>query len=575
MDGDPGPRYDFVDRVNLTFFQDAVIEEMKMKRNATTGCNAIPGDRPFGWIRQTRSAVMARNGVVAASQPLAAQAGLRILLKGGNAIDAAVATASTLNVVEPMMTGVGGDMFAMVYLAKTGELLGLNGSGRAPLAADVNAYTENGFTAIPQTGILSVTVPGAVDGWDQLLKRAGTMTLKEVLQPAIEYAEEGFPVSEIIRGAWEEAEAKLKIDPDSASTWLINGQAPASGSVFGNPRLGKTFRLLAEQGRDAFYRGEIAQAIVAKSQSLGGLLTVEDFERHTSTWVAPIHTDYRGYEVYELPPNLQGVAALEMLNILEGYDLAAMGRDSAGFWHVLLEAKKLAFADLARHLADPEFSPIPTPTMLSKEYAAKQRRRIDEREAAAAPLSGIPAAGDTVYLTVADQWGNMVSFIQSLYKSFGSLVTAGRTGIVLQNRGALFVLDQDHPNCIAPGKRPYHTIIPGFVMKTGKPWLTFGVMGGDQQPQGHVQVLVNMIDLGMNVQAAGDAVRFHHSQEPNTVAFESGLSSTVIRDLTRMGHRVVSEAGTYGGYQAIMRDPDSGAYFAGSDHRKDGLAVGY
>jgi gamma-glutamyltranspeptidase / glutathione hydrolase len=539
------------------------------------GCAASPGDRPAGWIHQTRSAVMAQKGVVATSQPLAAQAGLRTLMQGGNAIDAAVATAATLNVVEPMMTGIGGDMFAMVYLAETGELLGLNGSGRAPVAASAEAYRGRGFTGMPQSGILSVTVPGTVDGWDQLLKRAGTMTFKDALQPAIQYAEEGFPVSEIIQAAWEEGEAKLKADPDSARVWLKNGQAPRPGSIFKNPDLARTFRLLAKGGRDTFYRGEIARAIVAKSQALGGFFCMEDFERHASTWVEPIHSNYRGHEVYELPPNLQGVAALQMLNILEGYDLVAMGPNSAEFWHLLLEAKKLAFADLAGHLADPEFSPVPTETMISKEYAAEQRRRIDERHAANAPASGIPATGDTVYLTVADRWGNMVSFIQSLYKGFGAGVTAGETGIVLQNRGALFVLDPKHPNCIAPGKRPYHTIIPGFVMKDKKPWLSFGVMGGDQQPQGHVQVLVNMIDLELNVQAAGDAVRFHHSQDANAVAFESGLSPAVIQGLTRMGHRIVSEVGTYGGYQAIMRDPESGAYLAGSDHRKDGLAVGY
>ena len=547
-----------------------------LDRTAVQGeISACPGDRPAGWIRQTRSAVMAQKGMVATSQPLAAQAGLRILLQGGNAIDAAVATASTLNVVEPMMTGIGGDMFAMVYLAGTGELLGLNGSGRAAFAATVEAYRARGFVGMPQAGIFSATVPGTVDGWDQLLKRAGTMTLKEVLQPAIHYAEEGFPVSEVIQGAWVEAEAKLKEDPHSARTWLIDGKAPPLGGIFRNPNLAKTFRLLAEEGRDAFYRGQIAQAIVAKSLALGGLFTMEDFEKHTSTWVKPIHTNYRGYEVYELPPNLQGAAALQMLNILEGYDLAAMGPSSARFWHLLLEAKKLAFADLAAHLADPEFSKVPTETMISKKYAAEQRKRIDEHQAASAPTSGIPATGDTVYLTVADRWGNMVSFIQSLYKSFGSGITAGETGIMLQNRGALFVIDPTHPNCIAPGKRPYHTIIPGFVTKGGEPWVSFGVMGGDQQPQGHVQVLVNMIDLEMNVQAAGDAVRFHHSQETNTVAFESGLPPMVAQELTRMGHRIVSEVGTYGGYQAIMRGLESGAYFAGSDHRKDGLAIGY
>ncbi|MBZ5554987.1 MAG: gamma-glutamyltransferase [Acidobacteriia bacterium] len=543
--------------------------------SAQEGIAAHPGDRPAGWIQQTRSAVMARNGMVATSQPLAVEAGLRILQKGGNAVDAAVAVAATLNVVEPMMTGVGGDMFAIVYLAKTGELIGLNGSGRAPKRASVDVYRAKGFKTMPQTGIFSVTVPGTVDGWDQLLKRAGTMTFKEVLQPAIQYAEEGFPVSEVIQSNWAAYVPKLKDDPDSARTWLQDGQAPQLGSIFKNPSLAKTFRLLAEQGRDAFYKGEIARAIVAKSQALGGLLTLEDLASHTSTWVTPIHTNYRGYEVYELPPNPQGVAALQMLNILEGYDLRALGPHSPRFWHLLIEAKKLAYADLAEHLADPEFSRVPTRTMLSKEYAAKQRARIVENQAASEVKSGIAEGGDTVYLTVVDRWGNMVSFIQSLYSLFGSGITAGDTGIMLQNRGALFVLDEKHPNRIEAGKRPYHTIIPAFVMKDGRPWLSFGVMGGDEQAQAHVQVLVNLIDLGMNVQAAGEAARFHHLQSANTVAFESGVSPTVIRELTGMGHRIVSEVGSFGGYQAIMRDPVTGVYVAGSDPRKDGLALGY
>jgi len=518
---------------------------------------------------------MAKKGIVATSQPLAAEAGLRILLRGGNAVDAAVAVAATLNVVEPMMTGIGGDLFAIVYQAKTEKILGLNASGRAPSGATVDAYRAKGFSSMPQTGIFSVTVPGTVDGWDQLLKRAGTMTFNEVLHPAIEYAEEGFPVTEVIQAAWAAAVGKLKADPDSARTWLVDGQVPRLGSLFSNRSLARTLRLLAEQGRDAYYKGEIARAILGKSQALGGFFTLEDFADHTSTWVDPIHTNYRGYEVYEMPPNGQGVAALEMLNILEGYDLESLGPNSAKFWHLLIEAKKLAFADLSAHLADPVFSRVPVDVMLSKKYAAKQRTRIDEVQATTDLKSGIPETGDTVYLTVADRWGNMVSFIQSLYVSFGSGMTAGETGIMLQNRGGLFVLEPQHPNCVAPGKRPYHTIIPAFVMKDGNPWLSFGVMGGDQQPQGHVQVLVNMIDLGMNVQAAGDAARFHHSQTANTVAFESGVIPTVIDQLTGMGHRIVSEVGTYGGYQAIMRDPVSGVFLAGSDPRKDGLAIGY
>ncbi len=527
---------------------------------------------------------MARNGTVATSQPLAAQAGLRILLQGGNAIDAAVATAAALNVVEPMSTGIGGDMFAIAYLSNGGELIGINGSGRAPAAATLERLTSGGVTKMPVTGILPVTVPGTVDGWDQLLRRAGTMTLSQVLQPAIEYAEEGFPVSEVVAWQWAEAESKLAVDSDSARTWLVDGKAPSPGAIFRNPRLGRTLRVLAEEGRDAFYLGEIARAIVEKSRAMGGLLTADDLASHTSTWVDPIHTGYRGYEVYELPPNGQGIAALEMLNILEGYDLAELGRGSALFWHLMVESKNLAYADLTAHLADPSFYQVPVEQMLSKDYAARQRARIDHGRAGVDTLSEIAVVdptlakmeeGDTVYLVTADRWGNMVSFINSLFNGFGSGVTAGDTGVALHNRGALFSLDQRHPNRIEPGKRPYHTIIPAFATRDGRPWLAFGVMGADQQAQAHVQVLVNMIDLGMNVQAAGDAARFHHSQLANTLALESSIGEPVRRGLEEMGHRLVHETGTFGGYQAIMRDPASDALLAGSDPRKDGAALGW
>lgn len=543
-----------------------------------------PGDRPVGWLSQTRSVVMARNGVVATSQPLAAQAGLRMLLQGGNAVDAAVATAAALNVVEPGSTGIGGDMFAIAHLAKTGEMVGINGSGRAPRAATLEAFTSRGHKTIPMTGILSVSVPGTVDGWDQLLKRAGTMSLGQVLQPAIEYAEDGFAVSEVIAWQWATNRSKLESDEDSARTWLVAGKTPRPGSIFRNPNLGNTLRRVAEEGRDGFYRGEVARAIEEKSRALGGFLTAADLADHTSSWVELIHTSYRGHEVYELPPNGQGVAALEMLNIMEGYDLASLGPDSPEYWHLMVEAKKLAYSDMAAHLADPDFYPVPTQELTSKEYAERQRARIDPRKASGIPSSGIAYGdpmlgrmeeGDTVYITAADRHGNMVSFINSLFNGFGSGVTAGETGVVLQNRGALFSLDPRHPNRVEPGKRPYHTIIPGFAMKDGRPWLSFGVMGGDQQSQAHAQVLVNMIDLGMNVQAAGDAARFHHSQTANTLALESSIGASVRKELEQMGHRLVEETGSFGGYQAIMLDADSGAWLAGSDPRKDGAAIGY
>jgi gamma-glutamyltranspeptidase/glutathione hydrolase len=537
-----------------------------------------PGEREAGWALQTRSPVLARNGIVATSQPLASQAGLRILREGGNAVDAAVAAAAVLGVVEPMMTGPGGDVFAIVYHAASGQLLGLNASGRAPAGATPAFFAARGLRTVPFTGIHSVTVPGAVDGWDQLLRRAGTMTFAEVLAPAIEYAEQGFPVSEIIASQWAASTDLLAGDPDSARTWLVGGRAPRMGAIFANPALGRTLRLLAAEGREAFYHGPIAQAIVAKAQALGGLLSLDDLAAHTSTWVEPLRTTYRGVEVYELPPNTQGVAALQMLNILEGYDLAALGPNAAAYWHLLIEAKKLAYADLDAHLADPAFVPVPTERLVAKDYAAAQRARIDPARAAGAVAPG-PAApsarGDTVYLAAADRWGNMVSLINSLYASFGSGVTAGDTGVVLHNRGALFRLDPAHPNCIAPGKRPYHTLVPAFALRGGRPWLAFGVMGGDMQPQGHVQVLVNLVDFGMNVQAAGDAARCHHFQEANVVAVEAGFETRVLEELAARGHRLVRAPGVFGGYQAVLRDPATGAYAAGSDPRKDGLAIGY
>jgi gamma-glutamyltranspeptidase/glutathione hydrolase len=542
-----------------------------------------PGEREAGWARQTRSPVLARNGVVAASQPLAAQAGLRILQDGGNAVDAAVAAAAVLNVVEPMMTGVGGDVFALVYLAAEGTLLGLNGSGRAPSGATTDFFARRGITRMPGGGIHSATVPGTVDGWDQLLRRAGTLTFAEVLQPAITYAEQGYPVSEIIASQWDDSASALTGDADAVRTWLPGGRAPRSGAAFACPALGCTLRLLAEEGRDAFYQGAIARAIVAKSEALGGLFTLDDLAAHTSTWVEPLHTSYRGYEVYELPPNTQGVAALEMLNVLEGYDLAALGPQSAEYWHLLIEAKKLAYADLDAHLADPEFAPMLIDALLSKEYATQQRSRIDPERVAGRVATGMgadvprprPGAGDTVYLAAADRRGNLVSFINSLYGLFGSGVGVGDTGILLHNRGALFSLDPAHPNHVEPHKRPYHTLVPAFAMRDGRPWLAFGVMGGDMQPQGHVQVLVNLIDFGMNAQAAGDVARCHHFQAPNVVAVEAGFAPDVLQNLTARGHRLARAPGVYGGYQAIQVDPASGAYAAASDPRKDGQAVGY
>ncbi|GAC1302763.1 MAG: gamma-glutamyltransferase [Steroidobacteraceae bacterium] len=547
---------------------------------------------------------MARNGIVATSQPLAAQAGLQILKMGGNAIDAAVATAAVLNVVEPGSAGIGGDVFVIAWLAKEKRLVALNGSGRSPSGATPHHLAGRGSTlAMPSQGIDSATAPGAVDAWDALIKRAGSLSFKELLQPAVELAEQGFAVSERIHNDWVHGAPALRLDPDSLKTYLIEGEAPAAYSVFRNPDLAHAFRVLQTQGRDAFYQGEIASAILAKSRALGGTFTAADLANTRADWVAPISTNYHGYDVFEFPPNTQGFAVLEMLNILEvcapqwGIELAALGPRSALYWHVLIEAKKLAFADLYAYNADPQFAQIPLSKLLSKTYAAEQCRRIDLHKAGVPAVHGDPKGG-TVYLATADRWGNMVSFIYSIYESFGSGITVPGYGFVLNDRGALFSLDPRSPNLIAPGKRPFHTLLPGFVMKDGRPWTAFGLMGGSQQAQGHVQVLINLIDLGANLQAASDAARFSHAQDSNTLELESSLYTLLGPQLQALGHSVVAANGNgMGGYQAVSftpfakrppadgkagpapgvpgAEPIDGVYRGASDHRKDGQAVGW
>jgi gamma-glutamyltranspeptidase / glutathione hydrolase len=560
--------------------------------------DAVRGDRTSGWLAQTRSEVLARNGVVATSQPLGAQAGLRILEQGGNAIDAAVATAAAMNVVEPGSAGIGGDVLAIVWLAKEHKLIALNGIGRAPSGATSQHLAARGFkTQMPQHGIDSSTVPGAVDAWDVLLKRAGTMPFKQVLQPAVDLAQQGFAVSERIHNDWIYGAQVLGDDPDSIKTYLVNGKPPATYSLFKNPDLARAFQIIQAQGRDGFYRGEIASAIVAKSKALGGTLTLEDLARTQSTWDEPISTDYHGYDIYEMGPSTQGFAALEMLNILEvcapklGVNLATLGPRSPTYWHLLVEAKKLAYADLYAFDADPGFESVPVARLISKAYAAQLCPRIDLKKAAVPEPRGDPVGG-TVYLTTADRWGNMVSFIYSIYDTFGSGVTVPGYGFVLNDRGALFSLDPNSPNRIAPGKRPFHTLLPGFVMKDGQPRMAFGLMGGSQQAQGHVQVLIDMIDLGANPQAASDAARFSHGQANNTLSLESNLYGLVGSSLSALGHKVVSANGEdMGGFQSISflpysadtlrtapttaEQPLSGVYQAASDHRKDGAAVGW
>ncbi len=549
-------------------------------------------ERPGKSPHQSRSAVIAGQGIVATSQPLAAQVGLDVLKAGGNAVDAAIATNAMLGLVEPMSCGIGGDLFVIYWDSKTEKLYGLNASGRSPYALSRQVVGALGCSQIPVEGPLAWSVPGCVDGWETLRKRFGTMTLDRILQPAIQYAERGFPVSEIIAGSWQSAAEKLKKWPDSAETYLPGGRAPAVGEIFKNPNLAASYRALAEGGRDAFYQGILAEKIVAFSKQNGGYFSMKDFEDHTSEWVEPVSASYRGYDVWELPPNGQGIAALEMLNVLEAYDVKSMGPGSAQFIHLFVEAKKLAFADRAKFYADPSFNRLPVAELISKTYAARQRERIDPDRVATNVRPGNPAGdpklelGDTVYLSVVDKDRNCCSLIQSIFYGFGSQVTPGDVGFVLQNRGALFALDENHLNRLQPHKRPFHTIIPAILTKRGKPWLCFGVMGGDMQPQGHVQVLVNMIDFGMNVQAAGDAARVRHdgSQTPTgkpmdakggTVAVEAGISPEAVAELQRRGHRVVRARGSFGGYQAILIDWKNSTLHGGTDPRKDGAAVGY
>jgi gamma-glutamyltranspeptidase / glutathione hydrolase len=553
---------------------------------SATDAGQAPGDRPAPNPRATRSVVVARNGAIATSQPLASAAGLRVLQQGGNAIDAAVTAAAVLAVVEPTMNGPGGDLFAIVYDAKTKSIRALNASGRSPAAATPEEFKKRGLAAIPYRGVLSVSVPGVVDGWSELLAKHGTRTLAQALEPAIGYARDGFPVSEIIATQWADQEATLAKDPAAARTFLPGGRAPAPGEVFGNPNLAATLEQIAKGGREAFYRGPIAKAIAADMQSRQGLLTEADLAAHRSDWVQPISTTYRGYEVLEMPPNTQGAVALEMLNILEGFDLKALGHNSAAYLHLLVEAKRIAFADRDAWLADYDAVPkAALERMLSKEYASERRKAIDPRRAAQAypplsigsappsPASPPEARGDTIYLTAADRDGNVVSLIQSIFENFGSGIVAGDTGIVLHNRGNLFSLAPGHPNYLAPRKRPFHTLVPAMVLKDKRPWLSFGVMGGDMQPQGHVQVLLNLIDFGMNVQEAGEAPRFRHSAAG--LALESAITPEARYGLDARGHRVINSVGVFGGFQGIRIDPKTGVLMAGSDPRKDGLAIGW
>lgn len=525
--------------------------------------------------------------MAATSQPLATQIALDILKAGGTAVDAAIAANAALGLMEPTGCGIGGDLFAIHWDADQEELTGLNASGRAPKAMTLEYFRQNGIDKIPPYGPLPVSVPGAVDGWFELQGRYGRLTMAQLLSPAIHYAENGFPVSEVIASYLESDQEYLRHYPGFAETFMPHGRAPRKGEMFRNPRLAKTYATIAEKGRDEFYKGDIARKIDVYMAAQGGLLAYEDLATHESEWVTPVSTNYRGWDVYELPPNGQGIVALQILNLLEGFDIAAMGFGSAEYLHTLIEAKKLAYEDRAKYYADTDFVDVPVARLISKDYANDRRKLISPRRSSSALPAGDAKLedGDTVYLTVADKNGNMVSLIQSNYQGMGSGMTPGELGFVLQDRAELFALEETHANVVAGGKRPFHTIIPAFVMKDGKPLISFGLMGGAMQPQGHAQVIVNMVDFGMNLQEAGDAARINHtgSSQPigttmidgGVVHMESTFSDETRNLLESFGHTLGSSNGSFGGYQAIMRDEEQGVYYGASEVRKDGQAAGY
>ena len=542
-------------------------------------------DRVTGEVFAMRSPVLATSAMAATSQPLATQVALDVMKNGGNAIDAAIAANALLGLVEPTGNGLGGDLFAIVWDAKTKKLYGLNASGRSPKSLSLEWFAKNGHQSIPSHGPLPVTVPGAVDGWFMLHDRFGKKPMNELLKPTIDYAKEGFPVSQLIAYYWNRSIPLLERWPGFSEQFTIEGRAPAEGEIWKNLGLAKTLQSIADGGRDAFYKGDIAKTIANYMEKNGGFLSYEDLSSHTGNWVDPVSTNYRGYDVWELPPNGQGIAALQILNIMELFDISSMDHDSAEYVHLFTEIKKLVFEDRAKYYADSEFNKIPVTTLISKDYAQERSGLLNlDRAANTYPAGKLLEEGDTIYLTTADKEGNMVSLIQSNYRGMGSGMAPDGLGFVLQDRGEMFSLEEGHFNQFEGGKRPFHTIIPAFVTKGDLPWMSFGLMGGAMQPQGHAQIVINMIDFEMDIQAAGDAPRIHHtgSSEPTgevminggILNLETGYSYETIRQLMRMGHEIQYANGPYGGYQAIHRAPN-GVYWGATETRKDGHAAGY
>jgi gamma-glutamyltranspeptidase/glutathione hydrolase len=546
------------------------------------------GDRPSGRSFATRSEVIARHGMAATSQPLATLAAIDILRAGGSAVDAAIAANAMLALTEPTGCGIGGDLFAIVWDGKERRLHGLNASGRSPAGLSRDEFVKRGLKKIPSLGVLPISVPGCVDGWFELHGKFGKLPFSRLMEPAVRYAREGFAVTEIIAAGWKSGETVFRDQPGFADVFLVDGKAPRKGDLFRNPALANTLERIAERGRDEFYRGEMATVIAGFVQQHGGFLSTEDLAAHRSEWIQPVSVNYRGYDIWELPPNGQGIAALQMLNLLEPWDLRGAGFGSRQHAHLFVEAKKLAFEDRARLYADPSFARVPVERLISKEYAAERSRLMNAERAALSHPPGLPHAvdeGDTIYLTVADSDRNMVSLIQSNYRGFGSGVCPAGLGFCLQDRGEMFDLQAGRMNSYAPGKRPFHTIIPAFVTKDGRPFLSFGVMGGATQPQGHVQILLNIIDFGMNIQEAGDAPRILHSgsSEPTgetmtdggAVSLESGFPAGLSEQLQESGHVLRTARGEFGGYQGIQYDVERDVYLGASESRKDGMAAGY